>query len=408
MRKKYNKYTSISDRFPFIAVAFIIGFAVLFIFIFQSRFPLAFFSGGIQPVEKNDSTDYSIYISSPANEQVFRFVNENESVAIEVKSKEIEKLDYRLKLEINKNAVKVFNSPPYEYNWKPTGEGQYELIANLVDENDRIVASSNTVKFEVEYSFETIETITRSIDIEEKKKQALADSVYRTQNGAPIFAFKVYQTPAIDGNLDDWEVYDKAPISNPTILKENFTNMQDCSGVIYGAWDDSAFYFAVQVVDDVFVQNYTGAQINNGDSVTLVFDTDLEVDFNIPFYNSDDFHIDFSPGNFAGLKPEAFIYFPSRNPMGIEIASKRTSNGYIIEAKIPWENFVNFFAEDMDVIGFTASIFDTDHLESTELVVSSSSQFEINNVTTLGTFVFIDGGDLLAFEDEEPENEDEG
>ena len=47
-------------------------------------------------------------------------------------------------------------------------------------------------------------------------------------------------------------------------------------------------------------------------------------------------------------------------------------------------------------MGFTISIFDTDNLESTELVVSSSKQFEINNVTMLGTLVLIDGGDLQA------------
>lgn len=48
------------------------------------------------------------------------------------------------------------------------------------------------------------------------------------------------------------------------------------------------------------------------------------------------------------------------------------------------------------MLGFTASIFDTDNLETTELAVSSSPQFEINNVTTLGTLVLIDGGDLTA------------
>lgn len=400
MRKKYNKYTNMSDRFPFIAVAVIIGIAILFLFIFQSRFPLAFFSIDGSPVQNQSDADYSIYISSPANNQIFQFVNENESVPVEIRSKEIEKLDYRLKIEINGSLVKTFNSPPYEFNWNPGDTGEYELIANLVDDGDRIISSSDTVRFTVEYTFETVETIIRSIDIEEKKAQALADSVYRSQNGAPIFAFKCYTPPVIDGNLDDWEVYDQAPISNPTILKENFTSIKDCSGIIYTCWDDTAFYFAVKVTDDVFSQNYTGAQINNGDSVTLVFDTDLEGDFNIPFYNSDDFHIDFSPGNFAGRPPEAFIYFPSRNPIGIEIASKQTAEGYIIEAKIPWENFVNFFAKDMDVIGFTASIFDTDHLDSTELVVSSSPQFEINNVTTLGTLVFIDAGDLLEPEEE--------
>ena len=45
------------------------------------------------------------------------------------------------------------------------------------------------------------------------------------------------------------------------------------------------------------------------------------------------------------------------------------------------------------VMGFTVSILDTDNMESTELVISSSKQFDFNNVSTLGTLILIDGGD---------------
>jgi len=395
MRRKYNKYTSIADRFPFIAFIIILGLSIFFLFVFAERFPLNFFSGSQASQIVKETSDYSIYIISPSNKQVFEFVNENESVPVEIKSKDIEKLDYKLKLLANGEAIRTFNSPPYEYNWNPPGPGEYEMVANLVDDNDRVIASSNSVSFIVQYASQTLETIERSIDIEEKKKLALKDAVYRAQNGAPIFSFKCYTPPVIDGVIDEWDIYDRAQIANPTIKKENFSSIKDCSGIIYTCWDDDAFYFAVIVTDDVFSQNYTGNQINNGDSVKLVFDTDLEGDFNIPFYNSDDFDIDFSPGNFAGILPEAFIYFPSRAPVGVEIKSAKTAGGYIIEAKIPWENFISFGARDMLVAGFTASIFDTDNLETTELVVSTSPQFEIYNVTILGTIVFIDGGDLM-------------
>jgi hypothetical protein len=46
------------------------------------------------------------------------------------------------------------------------------------------------------------------------------------------------------------------------------------------------------------------------------------------------------------------------------------------------------------VIGFTISILDTDNLETTELVISSSGVFDINNVSTLGALVLIDAGNI--------------
>jgi len=42
--KNYNKYTSFTDRFPFIIFAVILVFAIIFIFQFKAKYPLPFFS----------------------------------------------------------------------------------------------------------------------------------------------------------------------------------------------------------------------------------------------------------------------------------------------------------------------------------------------------------------------------
>ena len=90
-------------------------------------------------------------------------------------------------------------------------------------------------------------------------------------------------------------------------------------------------------------------------------------------------------------------------PRGTNVASTKLANGYVIEASIPWYNFINYLPSDGSVIGFTVSILDTDNLDTTELVLSSSSVFDINNVSTLGTLVLIDAGDIQQTE-ETPED----
>ena len=108
----------------------------------------------------------------------------------------------------------------------------------------------------------------------------------------------------------------------------------------------------------------------------------------------DDYQIEFSAGNNSGSGPESFERWPSNSSLsGAVLASKKGSGGYTIEGSIPWYSMPTMTPADGLVMGFTVSIFDTDNLESTELVVSSSKVFDLNNVSTLGTLVLIDVGD---------------
>src|SRR5665811_496888 len=115
MRKKnYNKYTSFTDRFPFIVVAAILVFAIIFIFQFRSKYPLPFFSSSPAATQDTASASYSILVASPNDGEVFDFVNKNESVPIEIKSRQIEGLNYGLNLIVNdKDIIKTFTSTPY-------------------------------------------------------------------------------------------------------------------------------------------------------------------------------------------------------------------------------------------------------------------------------------------------------
>ncbi|HAX17496.1 MAG TPA: hypothetical protein DCY00_02730, partial [Actinobacteria bacterium] len=118
-------------------------------------------------------------------------------------------------------------------------------------------------------------------------------------------------------------------------------------------------------------------------------------DFNIPFLNGDDYQIEFSPGNNDGSKPESFVRWPSNSSLkNAVISAKRGSGGYTIEASIPWFEMPKMDIKDELITGFTISLLDTDNLDSTELVISSSRSFDFNNVSMLGTLIFIDVGEI--------------
>jgi hypothetical protein len=121
----------------------------------------------------------------------------------------------------------------------------------------------------------------------------------------------------------------------------------------------------------------------------------MDEDLQISFYNSDDYQIDISPGNFSSIFAESYMSWPSdAPPRDVSVASTKLAKGYVIEASIPWYNFTNYLPSDGSVIGFTISILDTDNLETTELVISSSGVFDINNVSTLGALVLLDAGNI--------------
>jgi len=400
MKKNHKRRVFILDKVPYILFGAILIIAIIIFLPVRSCMPLNFFSGVHEETE--NESEYPLFIASPTNDKVF-IINKNETVSVEIKAKEVESTNYTIIVLINDSEIKSFTSPPYEYNWNPEISGEYEIIAQLVDENGITLSSSNKVAFTVEYEVKTAENNVISVDIKEKKNEILSRPIFRAQRsqntippGLPIFSYKCYIPPVIDGSIQEWEKFDRFSEFMPTIRPENYASRDDIDGTFYSCWDDDNFYFAVQVVDDVFSQKYTGNQLYKGDSITIVFDTELEEDMPISFYTGDDYRIDFSPGNFSGTFAESFMYWPSNAPpRGVNITSTRLANGgYMIEASIPWYNFPNYNPYDEDVLGFTVSILDTDYLESTELVISSSKKFEFNDVSNLGIIVLIDAGNI--------------
>ena len=227
MRKKnYNKYTSLVDRFPFIIVAIILVCAIIFVFQFKAKYPLPFFSSTSTATQDTASASYSMLVTSPNNEEVFDFVNKNESVPIEIKSKGIEGLNYKLNLIINdKDTIKTFNSPPYMYDWHPAESGEYTIVANLVDNSNKTISSSNKVNFFVKYAVETTATQSMSTTTTPVTGETAA-------SGTPTINLEIFEGPTYSAGDDICYYRVKATVTGDPTPAVSFS--KDDSGGVWG------------------------------------------------------------------------------------------------------------------------------------------------------------------------------
>ncbi|MBN2393572.1 MAG: protein kinase [Anaerolineae bacterium] len=220
----------------------------------------------------------------------------------------------------------------------------------------------------------------------------MATADYRRVNGAAIFAYEVTKLPAIDGDLTEWSgtpypvPYE---VHNPD---DKWDGEDDLSGNFHIAWDEDALYLGVEVIDDVHVQAETGRLIYNGDEIELQIDAELHTDFESTDHSSDDVQVGLSPGNFGSLKPEAYVWLPEEMAAPrIEVAARRTGQGYDLEAAIPWY-YLGGRPEVEVPIGFCLNLSDKDdpQAEAQEVMASTAPGRKWGDPTTWGTLVLVD------------------
>lgn len=162
------------------------------------------------------------------------------------------------------------------------------------------------------------------------------------ENGPTLTAFALNELPTIDGDLSEWEDKPWAFVDSADQLTfgdpAQWTGAGDLSGRISYGWDAENLYIALDINDDVIVQQYTGTNIWRGDHVELWFDTQLQLDFDSAQAGDDDFQLGISPGDFASVQPDIFIWTPPTLEdvyASIDFAVKRQPNGYSAELRIP-------------------------------------------------------------------------
>jgi hypothetical protein len=185
---------------------------------------------------------------------------------------------------------------------------------------------------------------------------------FRQGNGADLRARHAPTPPRIDGDLGEWGENAGQEFNYILLGAEAYGGLPDIGGTFYAQWDADFLYLAARVSDDILVQIQRGDRMDQGDSLAVWLDINLAEDFDNQTANEDDFQIGLSPGDFATIPSEAVIWKPPLPPeraQSIVVASRRTGDGYTVEASIPW-SLLGRPPTTEGAFGFAALLIDND------------------------------------------------
>jgi uncharacterized repeat protein (TIGR02543 family) len=146
----------------------------------------------------------------------------------------------------------------------------------------------------------------------------------------------------IDGDLSEWGYANPITVNTTAQVKSasGWGGAADASVVAQTLYDSQNLYVAFTVRDNVKLANgNTGSAIVNGDGVELYLSTVSE-QYNTTarsYGSANDYHLAISYTDV----PQAYLLSHGRAPTGAVISKVDTSDGYVIEALIPWSNFGN-------------------------------------------------------------------
>jgi len=200
-------------------------------------------------------------------------------------------------------------------------------------------------------------------------------------NGPDMLAMYFDSPLVVDGELLEWsdlpctdvDRSDQISCGDPV----RWSGPGDLSGRVCYGWDEDNLYLAFTIHDDIIVQKYTAGNLWQGDHVEFWFDTQLQLDFDSAAAGDDDFQIGISPGNFADVPPDFFIFTPpvsqERYRPIVQFAVIRTGTGYAGEAMIPIKVLKGLRLALDHAIGASFEPSDTDTPGSSEQELMMSS-----------------------------------
>jgi beta-mannanase len=178
------------------------------------------------------------------------------------------------------------------------------------------------------------------------------------------FAVTAPGTVVVDGKLSDWDKSNPISMKDSSYFREGLVwgGPEDLSGDAYLMWNETNLYLAADISDKIPLVNKKQKQnIWNGDAIEIVLSVDPKADPKRASFSRGDYQIGFGTGDGKSNMPSIWNWQRRRSPQGSEIAVSKKGEGYVLEAKIPWEFFRGKFVPSKGTkIGFDIAFDDAD------------------------------------------------
>lgn len=190
---------------------------------------------------------------------------------------------------------------------------------------------------------------------------ALADTL---KPGVRGMATRAPETMTIDGDLSEFASAFCTPV------EYHHANLEERAAQFFYMWDEEAFYAGLRTLDTKPFNGAADDRLWEGDGVEWYFDTRQDEHFRSQAWPKEPHagavHCYWVGLTDAEIKPRFCLrpgYLDVMEKAGVEVGSRRTSNGLEVEFKLPWANFPNFEPKEGAVIALDSELCYSDGAE---------------------------------------------
>lgn len=283
-----------------------------------------------------------------------------------------ERFQYKLGLSGTDNWIRYaidFSKPiPACAHWGGDNNGKIDYPVKTVGVEIRSYAQYGECRPNGIVYFDDISITAEKIEPGKSGSSSSADSAGTSVRPASIKGLKIFTSLpndkiSIDGDLGEWNKSEPAILSKDTckVIEGTVKNDQDASAKIYSAFDDNYLFFAAEVADDSVLGPYSGHGIWQNDGIELWLDCRFDTLSSVPL--EDDYQIALSFTTKEG-RPGIEVYRNEKTAYingASKVASKKSGDGYVIEAAIPLDALLGITdKKNLPIIGFDVSLCDND------------------------------------------------